>query len=174
MGNENSGKISFLKRVYVLFKGRFPINEQSKEASIVKHYKKQVGLLEALLDKQSDMISNMTKQLSTQNEGTAQDKIIDAVSQYFLGKPPHENTGNHLQNGVQRALTSESGASLPQSNVNMSDDQLKEIIGNYDSKMIKGALMMGEDFLQNKIKEHYPALSDDSVLRGIEIARGML
>lgn len=182
MTEGNQGKVKLWSRLTFLFTGRYAVAKHTAEGLATQALKKQLRVYEELFDKQSSMISDMTQQLRVQNEGSSQDKIIDAFSQYFLpqktqtpNQTPNTNVGSTpiVPNGFQQspALVSESGVVVPQDNIDYSDEELKQMIGNYDQKALKGGLALGEDFLFKKILENFPQASEKSARRAIEITK---
>jgi hypothetical protein len=169
MGNENSGKISLMKRMHVLFKGRFPIAEKTQESIVVRSLKRQLKVQEEIIEKQATLMEQMTDQMTVHNQGSTQDKILDMIGGMFKNNQPIKNDVNTAQ-PIQTTLITESGQKLIQ---DVSDQQIEEIICSYDPTVIKGGLILGDNFIKEKVKSDYPQLSDDIISRGIEIARGM-
>lgn len=166
MGNKNSGKAKLFTRIKYLFKGRFDMSEQTKESATVRVLRAQLNSFEKLINKQNEMIESLTDQLSIQNQGSTQDKVLEMVAQIFM--PNQRKTMPHIAPSVQPDPSQQT--LLPQS-VELSDDNIQKILGKYQPNLIKGALVMGENTLISKIKQHYPELGDQTVLRAIELAK---
>lgn len=175
MADNGQGKISFFKRFYVLMSGRFPISEKTQESVTVSRLKKQIRVLEDINDKYQDMINDMTKQLKVQNEQSIQDKMLDMAGQFLMPKNSfHPQQKNVSLPEQQRNLSNFSTPSnINNIEVDLEEEQIKEVLKQYEPSAIKTALALGEDFLFNKIKEQHPTLSENTIVRGIEIAKNL-
>ena len=163
----NQGKIGFFKRIYVLFKGRFPIADKTKEGVMVKTLKNQIRLLEQMNDKQSRMIEDMTERLSVSNNESIQEKMLTMVGN--LLSPSKKPTIS----GDAKQTTLTNTPDHPTYKVDLDDNKISAMLNQYEPSAIKSALALGDDFLKGKIREAYPELSEKSIDRGLEIAKSM-
>lgn len=161
---KNKGKMNLMKRLFILKNGRLPTTEATEESAAVRGLKKQIRILEEINDTQAGLLSDMGKQLKLNNESSMQDKLLNAAIGIFAPKqaPQPANPQRILESGAPLNVPSE-----------LSDEQINGILANYDRKTIKSALILGDNFLKKKIREHYPEISENSLERGLEIARSL-
>ncbi len=149
----------------MLFKGKYPVKEHVQESIHVKALKKQLTIMNQIVDSQGEQLTRQAKQIASYSEQSSQDKLLDMVGKFFLG-----DKSNIANDPNQPSLISETGRPIEQ---NLSDDQIAKIINQYQPNTLKGMLVLGEDKLSSKIKEHYPSLSDSDIKKGIEMVKNL-
>ena len=129
MVSGNQGKIGILKRISVLWNGRFPISEKRQESVTIKALRVQIKAQESIIEKQSNFIEELTEQVQYKQETNMQEKIIDTVKEFFMpSRHPHPQTKKN--NFAQQTLITESGKQVSN---DLTDEQLKNLISDTNS-----------------------------------------
>ena len=160
----NQGKISVFRRIEFLFTGRYSIKEQTQESVLVRSLKQEIRIQKNIIEKQSVFIDELSTQVEFKQETNVQEKMLNMAAEFL--KPKTSIPTNPK-------LVTESGHTI-NSSVDLDDEQLKEIIGTYEPSKIKQALLFGDNFVIEKIGAEYPQLSQASLLKGLEIAKGIV
>ena len=142
-------------------------DQERKESVTVRRLRKDNQQLEGLLDTKDKRIESLERDLKEFYEGKQSNKLFDVLEKILAPKNPAP-----IPN--QQTLTNEFGFVVPQSKVDLPDDQIAEIISSIGEEKISQIISLGDDKAKKIIKSRYPQFSEKTLNRGLEIARGIL
>lgn len=158
--NQSRGLFSIFKKQKKQYK--FTQND-TKESVHIRQLKKQVKILEGLLETKDGLIDQLQKDLKEFYSQKDENKIWTLVENFLVPKKTSP-----------MGMYTESGRMVNVQSVNLTDDQIKAQLAEFGAEKVRKILELGDDNAKNAIGAHLPQLSEDTLNRGLQIAKGMI
>jgi hypothetical protein len=147
-------------------------DEERAVSTTVINLKKEIRELDALLGRKDARIADLESGLAVYREQQDQDKWIGLIAGFMGVQMPQQTVINYpsIQNTSANSKQNES----PQSDLRLTDDQLKSLISRYSPTQIKMGLSMGDNAVKDFIKGKAPNIDDETLERGLQIAKELV
>lgn len=155
-------------------KNRLSLAKANEESAQVRQLKKQIALLEDLLDKSYNQINNLSEVVNNQKQGDAMDRLIDKgldiAENLFLPKKtinispkksPQSSEASISQNQTQIESSSDIKAS---DGYPYNSEQIKELVDSFPAEQIIRASKAPYPLFSKLLKKNYPQASNENIL----------